>query len=102
MFRKGLCCAHFKRMQRKKPIDGLIGEAKAAQGLELAEVLDPMENVIEKGSSMVEASSEDDDVYKATRRLFIRACELLMLSRGWSQPPARKRERARTRVRGRE
>lgn len=99
MFRQGLCCAHFKRKQRNKPIDGLIGETKAAQGLELAEVLDPMENVIEKGSSMVEASSEDDDVYKATRRLFIKACETLMLSRGWTPPPARKR--ARTRARGR-
>lgn len=97
MFRQGLCCAHFKRKQRNKPVDGLIGEAKAEQGLELAEVLDPMENVIEKGSSMVEASSEDDEVYKSCRRLFIRACEQLMLSRGWT-PPARKQTR--TRVRG--
>jgi hypothetical protein len=99
MFRSGLCCAHFKRKQRNRPIDGLIGEDRVEGGLELAEVLDPMEKVIDVGSAMVESSSEDDRLYKQRRREFIKACEQLFLSRGWSPPLPRAHARPRVRVR---
>jgi hypothetical protein len=101
MFRKGLCCAHFKRYQRKKPVDGLIGEARSERGLELAEVLDPMEQVIDSGSAFLETLSEDDQLYKERRRAFIKSCEVLMLSRGWAPPKSRARARTRTRTRTR-
>lgn len=79
-------------------MEGLIGEDRAEGGLELAEVLDPMEKVIDIGSALVEASSEDDRLYKQRRREFVKACEHFMLSRGW-RPPSGTRARPRARVR---
>lgn len=104
MFRKGLCCAHFKRRQRNekgkgRPVDGLIGEGRAEGGLELAEVLDPMEKALDASSAWVEVSSEDDAMNKVKRREVIRAWEQVMLSRGWSPPGARARPRARVKRR---
>lgn len=86
-FRRELCCAHFKRLQRNKPVDGLIGG-----GLELAEVLDPEERVVTLGSAMLEANSEDDAAYNQKKRAWLKACEELMRSKGW-RPPLKKGRR---------
>lgn len=110
MFRKGLCCAHFKRKQRNKPVDGLIGEARVEGGLELAEVLDPMERALEASGAWAEeltkrallssaqwadAPSEDDGLYRARRRDVMKAFEQLFISRGWRPPSSRPQARLR-------
>jgi hypothetical protein len=86
MFRSGLCSSHFKRRQRNKPISGLIGEETIDNGLELGEILDPVERVIKTGHAMIECSSEDDDLWRYRRLAFLKATANWIESLGWKAP----------------
>lgn len=85
-FRQGYCSAHFKRKQRRKTIDGPIGEATVAGGLALGEVLSHEEIVIVTGNALLETPAEDDALYKFRRRKFLKAAMQWVESLGWSPP----------------
>ena len=81
VFRKGMCGAHLKRLQRKKPVDGLING-----GEPYLDVMTPEEKVVDAGSKLLETSAENDQLYKYRRKGFLKACEAWVESMGWRRP----------------
>lgn len=75
IFRGPYCGAHYKRMQRGRPMTTPIGEQ-----------LSPEELVIEAGSALLECDAEDDAGYRRKRKAFIRATLQLAQAMGWRPP----------------
>jgi hypothetical protein len=95
VFRKGLCTAHFKRVQRGQPIGGAIGAHimtgemlmfKKNEPPSLQQVMSLEERMIVTGSAWLECSAEDDELYAYRRHAFKKAVATWLESLGWKPP----------------
>jgi hypothetical protein len=89
-FRKGLCTAHYKRLQRKREVDGPIEESVMVELREwqhqVGDTLTPVEYVLKEGDLLVQTSAEDDELYKYRRKNFLKAAARWLESLGWVPP----------------
>lgn len=94
VFRRGFCTAHFKRVQRKKPVGGPIGAnimtgemLTFKQGEPAIQEMSPEERALIAGDAWLQCSAEDDDLYTYRRHAFLKAAASWLEALGWVAPP---------------
>ncbi len=69
-----LCWGHLRQLSRRGRL------------VPIREVRTPFDKVVDAGSALLEADSEDDAAFEFLKHRFFDACTLWMKSRGWRQP----------------
>lgn len=99
-FRRGLCTSHFKRLQRKKKVEGPIEEHVVAElhawQHQVGDTLTLSERALQSGGLWVETPAEaSDDIYQYRKRNFLRDAARWLESLGWVPPHNRAQKLAR-------